>query len=745
MAARRNVPGRATMAAALGAAAIALCSAALACSGRPSPPEAPSDPSQPPAAPVPISPTPVPTVEPSAALADARSAWREGRFDDALAAFLAAAGDPALAAEALLGASAAAAGAGDAAVAAQHACAAAERPAEAALRRQAAYACGVRSLAVGDAARAAAALAPWAAEPWNDRLQPYLWAAYASALARLGDTAGADAAWHQAIASPLGSTALRAAIYAERAQLAAEAGDAPGERAWLERLVGVDPAPANRLALARAAARLGDAPAAAEQYRAILDAAPGSREAAVAVAELKAMGMPPDRGTEGYAAYRRRAYADARAILGAAVEEPNLEPSVLAFRLYYLAAAYDDAGFFAEAVPIYDRAAAAAPDSPYAHRARYWAARSLEALGEYRAAAERYRKLAAEGPPGEFSAEAAFRAGYLLYLAGAPAEALAAWDALPGPRDARALYWRGRALAAAGDAAGASAAFAAAAAADPAGFFGREARRALGEPVRSPIGYEPLTPAPPPDWTAIAAWLTGDSDAAAALERQSAARELLLVGLRDETEAAIAELERNAATPSARLRVLWEAWDAGLTDAAARIATRILESAGEGAASAPDDLWRLAYPLDFAAALDAAGRRYGFDPLFLAALIRQESFWDPEAVSPANAIGLTQVIPPTAEGIAAALGVDNFDPADLTRPAVGIAFGAHYLGGQLQRFGNEYHALAAYNAGPGNALRWIGPAGEPPADYVERIAFAETRGYVERVIANYERYLALYR
>ena len=746
VAARRNVPCRATMAAALGAAVLALWGATLACSGRSAPPASPqASPPEPPFEPSQPTSTPLPTVEPSAALAEARAAWREGRSEEALALFAAAARDPLLAAEALLGASAAAADTGDTAGAAEYACAATEQAAAEALMRQAAFACGVRALAAGAPERAAAALARWAATPWNDRLQPYIWAVYASALWRTGDRAGADAVWHQAIASPQGSAALRAAIYEERARLAAVEGDVSGERHWLERLVGAAPTPANWYALAVAAARLGDGEAAVAQLRRIIESAPGSREAALAVAELKAMGAPPDPGLEGYVAYRRGAYADARAVLSAAVEEPGLDPEALAFRLYYLAAAYDDAGFYREAVPIYDRAAATAPASAYAHRARYWAARALEAAGEHRAAAERYRTLALEMPPGEFSGEAAFRTGYLLFLAGAPREALAAWDALPVPRDGRGLYWRGRALQAVGDGTEARKAFAAAAAADPAGFFGREARRALGEPVRSPMGYEPLPPAVPPDWAAIAAWLVGDPSVAQRFERQTAARELLLVGLRGEAEAAVAELERNAATPAALLQALWEAWDAGLADTAARLASRLLERAGGEAEAAPPDLWRLAYPVDFGAALDAAGARYDFDPLFLAALIRQESFWDPDAVSPANAIGLTQVIPTTGEAIAAALGVADFEPSDLTRPASSIAFGAHYLAGQLQRFGNEYHALAAYNAGPGNALRWVGPPGEAPADYVERIPFAETRAYVERVIANYERYLALYR
>lgn len=731
------------MAAALGAAALAACLAAPACQARPSPPEGEPPFVAPAATPTPL---PPPSSPPAEALSAARAAAREGRYEEAIAQFLAAAGDPVLAPEALLGAAAAAAEAGDLEGAARYACQAADQPtAGAAIRRLAAYLCALRRLAAGDAAGAAAAIAPWAREPQDDALQPYVWAAYGSALARSGNAAAASSAWELALASPLASPALRASVFAERAAAAAAAGDGAGERAWLERLVAEAPTAPNRYALAQAAARQGDGAAYADQLRAIVREAPASREAALAAAELRAAGLPLDPGEEGYAAYRRRAYADARAILGAAVAEPGLPPDALAFRLYYLAAAHDDAGLFRESVPFYDRAAAAAPHSPYAHRAKYWAARALEAAGDLRAAAARYRELALAGPPGEFSAEAAFRAGYVLLLAGAPAEALAAWDTLRPPPDARTLYWRGRALASTGDAPGARAALEAAARTEPPSFFAREARRALGLPVRAPSGYEPLPPAREPDWGEVAAWLTGDPRAAANLAPQTATRDLLRLGLREEAEDALLALEGDATSPTTLLAALWEAWDAGLTHVAARLASRALTEAGPRAGTAPPDLWRLAYPIDFPALLDAVAARYDLDPLFLAALIRQESLWDPAAVSVAGALGLTQVMPATGEGIAAALGVAEFSADHLLRPAVAIAFGAHYLAGQLERFGDAHQALAAYNAGPGNALRWSGPPGELPADYVERIPFFETRAYVAHVLEAYERYLALYR
>ena len=125
-------------------------------------------------------------------------------------------------------------------------------------------------------------------------------------------------------------------------------------------------------------------------------------------------------------------------------------------------------------------------------------------------------------------------------------------------------------------------------------------------------------------------------------------------------------------------------------------------------------------PTPFATEIDAAARGYGVDAALLRGLIRQESNFHPNAVSPAGARGLTQLMP----GTAAALGVDPSNPAQA------IEGGAKYLRQQLDRFGgDEAKALAAYNAGPGAVQRY---GGVPP--------YAETQAYVQRVMQYAEEY-----
>ena len=687
--------------------------------------------------------TPVPAPADPVALEDAHALLRAGLYAeaaDAFAAVAATADDAALRSAARMGESAAAREAGDperALALARLALAAA--PAGSREETRAAFLLGLRLNETGRHAEAADALRPHAVLGGGHALAPHVAAEFARALAGGGDAAGAASTWDALLALPDLSEPLRLTVLRQRADLARGTGDDAALRRWLGELAARTGEAAVRHELAAAAFRLGDLALFEEQLRAIVTQWPGSDEAPQAIADLRDAGLTVDAGAEGYVLYRRRAYAETRAVLAAGLTEPALTEAERAFRTYFLAAAYDDAGFAAESVPLYDEVAANPDAGVFAHRARYWAARALESAGEHGEAARRHEAVAGEG--GEFSAESAFRAGFARLRAGDAEGAVAVWEAL-GAESARARYWTARAYEALGETAEARARYRLAAAESPRAFHGIEARRALGGRVDLDGRYRPLPPAPPDDG-ALDAWLETVAPGGPPPAVPEAALELALAGLPALADEALALAAARANSPRELLALARAALQAGLPGRASAIATSLLARLGPRVEE-PPELARLRYPLAHAALLEAHGRANGLDPLLLAALIHQESRWDAGAVSVAGALGLTQVIPPTANAIAAALGVEGFTTDDLFRPATAIRFGAWYLAAQLERFGDVHHALAAYNGGPENAARWAALAAWPPADFVEAVAFAETRGYVELVLEHYAWYRALY-
>ncbi|GIW19052.1 MAG: lytic transglycosylase [Tepidiforma sp.] len=686
--------------------------------------------------------SPQPGAGPASPLpAEAEARLREGRFAEALAGFEAAAraaGSPADAGEAWFGAGRAAEALGDGgrAIDAFRAALGAA-PVGSELADRAAYRL-LRSLnAAGRTSEALAVAAP----AGGGVIAAYARFERGRALAAAGDAAAAAAAWEAVAADTSLAVPVRAAALEGLAGLAREAGDDAALARWLEARVALDGSPAARYERAQLARRLGDAAGFERGLRELIAAAPLSRETTRAIADLEAAGLPVDPGQAGFILYRRGAYAEAARVLSGAAAEPGIGAAERTFRAYYLAAALEELGRFDEAVAWYDAAAATGAVSPFIHRAKYWAARVLEMSGRAGEAADRYLALAVEGPAGEFSQEAAFRAGYGRYTEGDIAGALAAWEAAAAAASPRLEYWRGRALEALGRLPEAEAAYRRAVALDRFDFFAIEAAGRLGEPVLTlEVGYRQRELGRGIDWEAVAGWLRarigGDWPGAA----PTAACALARSGL--EAEAA-AELERAAAggDPWRLLELAREARECGLGHLALGYAVRLRQAAGAAPWEAPADLLRVAYPVDYAAALDRAAAAADLDPLFLAALIRAESLWDPRAGSGAGALGLTQVIPPTGEGIARALGFEGFDAADLFRPAVSLEFGAYYLGVQLRRFGDPLLALAAYNAGPGNALRWAAGGDAGAAALAERIDFSETQAYVRVIVEAYAYYL----
>ena len=573
-------------------------------------------------------------------------------------------------------------------------------------------------------------------------LEPYVAAELARAFAGSGDGMSAGKTWDALLANGALSTALRARVLRERSEAARQAGDLADLGRWLDERISTGVDTAAMYERAQLALASGDGERSISLLRSIISGHSGSREAVLSVGELQARGVAVDSGQEGLVYYRRGAYAEAQRALLRAVDEPGLSREAMTFRQYYLAASYEDGGLPAEAVRYYDLAGEG--PSAYQHRARYWAARVTESMGRTAEAAERYAILVKDGPPGEFSAEAAFRSGYALYAANHLVGAIAAWTGGPGPRDARTAYWTARALAKLGRFEESAAQYRSAVELGPLDFHGLESARELGLSGEVSVEYRKRDCRRAVDWSVIQRWLETRLPGERSQRGATSAADLVSVGLRSEAAALLFEAARGA-DAWRLLELAEEAYRAGLVNVSAQLAVRIRLAAGVASHAAPADLLRVAYPVGYVTQVDEQSRIHGLDPLFLAAVVRQESFWDVSAGSPVGALGLTQVMPATGEGIARALEVVGFRKEDLLRPAVSLRFGAYYLAGQLTRLGRPYYALAAYNAGPANAARWIqANSTRNVADFVETIDYTETQHYVAVIMEHYAHYLRAY-
>lgn len=157
--------------------------------------------------------------------------------------------------------------------------------------------------------------------------------------------------------------------------------------------------------------------------------------------------------------------------------------------------------------------------------------------------------------------------------------------------------------------------------------------------------------------------------------------------------------------------------------------------------------WTLAYPAAFSPQVWRAAWNSGVDPLLMLSIMRAESLYRHDAVSPVGALGLVQVMPATGNKVAALAGFEDFRVERLLEPAVNIEVGTWYMGQLLQRFGPGYFPLAvgSYNGGPHNIGRWLrGKVGMDLEDFVEEVAFDETRHYIKKVTRFYAVYADLY-
>ncbi len=357
---------------------------------------------------------------------------------------------------------------------------------------------------------------------------------------------------------------------------------------------------------------------------------------------------------------------------------------------------------------------------------RYALARIAQDAGDRATALQRFRALVERYPRSETARQARWQITWIHYYAGELRAAENELAVLARGRSAQSApdvtYWRGRTLESAGRGGEARAIFESILERAPDSYYAIRAAERLGEPtlfstdgaVARPAPFPPL---PPP--------LQADF-------HLTRARRLHAAGLMSYGRREVRAFARNhSGQPRDFMIDLNRAVDGH---------RQALRLAGRNTAHYTE----LLYPLAFWNLVTESAARYRIDPFLSLSLMRQESLFDPEALSPANARGLMQLLPSTAEEVAIRIGRGG--QIDLYDPATNIELGTAHLRELADMYdGDHVRILAAYNAGATAVAKWDSRFGTRARDeYVESITYNETRDYVKKVLANYRKYQRLY-
>ena len=537
-------------------------------------------------------------------------------------------------------------------------------------------------------------------------------AARAGALLTAGDSTAARAAFDDAgltlpalrLALALGDTA---AARRELYDLFTRAPQSDDAAAGVPLAHGPLPprSPAERVALARVLRGHGAATEAREQVMRALSEGDSSGATLTLLGELlTSLGRYPDAA----AAYRAAAqdtawtalalYRRARVLVRLA--DPGTPQALAAFTEAFPGDTATPTALYLLGDFLSDRGDTSGSDRWFTELARRYPADARSSLARFRMAAAAQRRGDVDSAAHLYDAEV---------LVG-------------GAQRSAARYWLGRLARERGDTAGADSLWRALAREDSLGYYGLQARRFAG--------MAPLA-------------LAADSTAGTPAAESGLARldTLMLAGLDTEAQLEVRELLARAPQPISDLL----AWSDGLS-------LRGWGSAGVrlgwvAAARGVNDgrVLRAIFPWPWRNAVKAEAREFGVDPLLLAAIVRQESEFDLEALSRTGARGLAQLMPGTAAQAARGLDVTLY-PEWLTVPDLNLHLGAAHLATLLQRFGGRVEvAVAAYNAGAAPVSRWLSrPGSEDPDAFIEQIPYPETRTYVRAVLRNRDLYRALY-
>lgn len=358
------------------------------------------------------------------------------------------------------------------------------------------------------------------------------------------------------------------------------------------------------------------------------------------------------------------------------------------------------------------------PRSDRAHEGLFRAARLKHTGGDYQGARELYSKLIKLYPDSKDSQEARWQLGWLSYREGRYNDALDIFSALPSEE---AIYWKARTLEKLGRSGEAQDIYRVLAASTEPSYYSYLAQEKTG--IRPPLPSAKLNPGK--------VKLTENTH-----PRKKNALFFIELGIYGDARAELDDIQLASLNPDevVETSLLYEM--AGNSSYSIKVASRLVS---------PNSL-ELAYPRGASDIVEYFSREYGVEDGLIYSIIREESRFQEEAVSPAGAIGLMQIMPATGSKTAEEVGLVGFSTSLLYKPETNIKIGTAYFKKLLESFGGQaIYAIASYNGGPHNVVKWQERLGNIDVDeFVEEIPFRETRNYVKKVLRSYAVYRAIY-
>jgi len=448
----------------------------------------------------------------------------------------------------------------------------------------------------------------------------------------------------------------------------------------------------------------------------------------------------------GVALRRAGQNKDAKRALESLTDLPPMMDAERLFNLGEIARASDDEEGFLRYL---GQLRQADPTSPWLEQALLSEGNLYLLKPDYDRAIDAYQELQERFPHGSRASYAHWKVAWLSLRQGREAEAKNRFEQQIAlyPSSAEipaALYWRGRLAEEDGEPAEASAYYKKLSDRFRNYYYGELARQRLRKlkDDGDPAHYALLDRIPPMNAGVKATEDEVPTDDLRVQKAELLENGALLDFAGDELEAAAAEDKGNW-LPAETARMYK---DAGRYDMAIRVLKRAVPNYfAVDLPSLPRPYWEALFPRPYWDDLKKYSTSNALDPYLVAALIRQESEFNPAAVSHANAVGLMQLLPKVGKSVARQEKLRHFSPQQLFTPAVNMQLGTRYFRSMVDKFGAFEYALAAYNAGSDRVQEWLAQGKyRDPQEFVESIPFTETREYVQAILRNENVYRQLY-